>query len=204
VSQNRAEKYLPPLPKLEGAEMNKDEFGKSDQKLARFPELKLSMADRVNVLLQSVTSEARKYAVLHGKTEGWDETVQTLRYYEEQTRLVDLNYGQEKLNWMQNGKGSRFEAAADGQVVPTSGLVDIRTKFGKKICTIQRCIVADLSFNVLSPYALGEWGWKVVLGSPKRPKDSFVQKGNVKLLLEVLVWNEILKFGLIKEPKFGF
>ena len=53
---------------LDAVRFLEDEFGKVDQKLHRFPELKLGTSDRHTILLQSVSLECRQYIVLHGKS----------------------------------------------------------------------------------------------------------------------------------------
>ena len=79
---SKASSYKRPLDCVRFLE---DELGKVDQKLHRFPELRLGASDRSTLLLQSVSPECRHYVVLHGKSGSWDE----LRFYEEQTRLCD-------------------------------------------------------------------------------------------------------------------
>ena len=83
---NKASTYRRPLDCVRFLE---DELGKVDQKLHRFPELKPGASDRQTILLQSVNPECRHYVVLHGKAGTWDELVQSIRFFEEQTRLCD-------------------------------------------------------------------------------------------------------------------
>ena len=54
----KASQYKRPLDAVRFLE---DEFGKCDQKLHRFPELKVGNSDRHMVLLQSLSSECRQY-----------------------------------------------------------------------------------------------------------------------------------------------
>ena len=41
-------------------------YQKLNRKLINFPELKLSKADKVSLILQSISADARQYVVLHG------------------------------------------------------------------------------------------------------------------------------------------
>ena len=43
-----------------------DELSKVESKLINFPELKLSEADKVSLILQAISADARQYVVLHG------------------------------------------------------------------------------------------------------------------------------------------
>ena len=351
----KAEQYQRPLDVVRFLQ---DEFGKNDVKLSRFEDLKMNIADKVNVLLQSVTEDARRYVVLHGDASTWEGVVRGLRFYEEQTRMVDLNYGynnnprvnamkgknkkgkgkgknkdkghsswneqeggqqkegkgkgvgdgykkygqrqQPQRSWSQGsqrditchncgkkghkaaqcwshggGKGkkgknrnwrldtegapsealsqpegeqdagvmllktgtlctehvqrssvgtkqqvgptdftpagmwlidsgatshivalrflSQYEVVrkhdnevpvlrdASDEVVKTFGVVDIKARFGTHEFTIQKCLVADLTFNVLSPYVLGSLGWKVQFGRPTHCHENFIKKRNRKL-----------------------
>ena len=83
---SKASSYKRPLDCVRFLE---DELGKVDQKLHRFPELRLGASDRSTLLLQSVSPECRHYVVLHGKSGSWEELVESIRFYEEQTRLCD-------------------------------------------------------------------------------------------------------------------
>ena len=83
---SRAATYKRPLDCVRYLE---DELGKVDQKLHRFPELRLGPSDRQTILLQGVNPECRQYVVLHGKGSSWDELVQSIRFFEEQTRLCE-------------------------------------------------------------------------------------------------------------------
>ena len=65
----KASQYKRPLDAVRFLE---DEFGKCDQKLHRFPELKVGNSDRHTVLLQSLSSECRQYIVLHGRSDTWE------------------------------------------------------------------------------------------------------------------------------------
>ena len=72
-----------------------DEFSKGDAKLLQFADLKISAGDRAAVLLQAVSQQAREYLVLHGRTSSWSEMTDSLRFYEEQLRMVGFpNSGQ--------------------------------------------------------------------------------------------------------------
>ena len=292
----KAEQYQRPLDVVRFLQ---DEFGKNDVKLSRFEDLKMNIADKVNVLLRSVTEDARRYVVLHGDASTWEGVVRGLRFYEEQTRMVDLNYGynnnprvnamkgknkkgkgkgknkdkgqsswneqeggqqkegkgkgvgdgykkygqrqQPQRSWSQGSqrditchncgkKGhkavgtkqqvgptdftpagmwlidsgatshivalrflSQYEVVrkhdnevpvlrdASDEVVKTFGVVDIKARFGTHEFTIQKCLVADLTFNVLSPYVLGSLGWKVQFGRPTHCHENFIKKRNRKL-----------------------
>ena len=83
---SRAATYKRPLDCVRYLE---DELGKVDQKLHRFPELRLGPSDRQTILLQGVNPECRQYVVLHRKGSSWDELVQSIRFFEEQTRLCE-------------------------------------------------------------------------------------------------------------------
>ncbi|CAJ1385944.1 unnamed protein product [Effrenium voratum] len=48
---------------------------------------------------------------------------------------------------------------------------------------MSRVVVADLTFNVLSPCALTKTGWQTILG---KPKQSVIRKGSVKIPLKIL------------------
>ena len=65
---------------LDAVRFLEDEFGKVDQKLHRFPELKLGTSDRHTILLQSVSLECRQYIVLHGKSSSWEELVASIKF----------------------------------------------------------------------------------------------------------------------------
>ena len=70
-----------------------DEISKGEKKLVRFPDLCLNAADKSAILLQAVSVQAREYLVLHGKTGSWSEMSASLRFYEEQLRMVELPGG---------------------------------------------------------------------------------------------------------------
>ena len=78
---------------LEVVRFLEDEISKGDKKLVRFPDLCLNAADRSAILLQAVSVQAREYLVLHGKTGSWNEMAESLRFYEEQLRMVELPGG---------------------------------------------------------------------------------------------------------------
>ena len=78
---------------LEVVRFLEDEISKGDKKLVRFPDLCLNAADRSAILLQAVSVQAREYLVLHGKTGSWSEMAESLRFYEEQLRMVELPGG---------------------------------------------------------------------------------------------------------------
>ena len=78
---------------LEVVRCLEDEISKGDKKLVRFPDLCLNAADRSAILLQAVSVQAREYLVLHGKTGSWSEMAESLRFYEEQLRMVELPGG---------------------------------------------------------------------------------------------------------------
>ncbi|CAE7428774.1 unnamed protein product, partial [Symbiodinium sp. CCMP2456] len=78
---------------LEVVRFLEDEISKGDKKLIRFPDLCLNAADRSAILLQAVSVQAREYLVLHGKTGSWREMSESLRFYEEQLRMVELPGG---------------------------------------------------------------------------------------------------------------
>ena len=82
----KASQYKRPLDAVRFLE---DEFGKCDQKLHRFPELKVGNSDRHTVLLQSLSSECRQYIVLHGRSDTWENLCASIKFYEEQTRLCE-------------------------------------------------------------------------------------------------------------------
>ena len=82
----KASQYKRPLDAVRFLE---DEFGKCDQKLHRFPELKVGNSDRHTVLLQSLSSERRQYIVLHGRSDTWENLCASIKFYEEQTRLCE-------------------------------------------------------------------------------------------------------------------
>ena len=82
----KASQYKRPLDAVRFLE---DEFGKCDQKLRRFPELKVGNSDRHTVLLQSLSSECRQYIVLHGRSDTWENLCASIKFYEEQTRLCE-------------------------------------------------------------------------------------------------------------------
>ena len=72
-----------------------------------------------------------------------------------------------------DGKVDLF--AANDELIANDGMMDVevrlRTEVGERRVVrkfvLQRCLVADISFNVLSPFCLGKNGWKTVLGSEK-------------------------------------
>ena len=70
-----------------------DEISKGDKKLVRFPDFCLNAADRSAILLQAVSVQARECLVLHGKTGSWNEMAESLRFYGEQLRMVELPGG---------------------------------------------------------------------------------------------------------------
>ena len=49
----------------------------------------MGLSDRQTILLQGVNPECRQHVVLHGKGSSWDELVQSIRFFEEQTRLCE-------------------------------------------------------------------------------------------------------------------
>ena len=78
---------------LEVVRFLEDEISKGEKKLVRFPDLCLNAADKSAILLQAVSVQAREYLVLHGKTGSWSEMSASLRFYEEQLRMVELPGG---------------------------------------------------------------------------------------------------------------
>ena len=67
-----------------------DELAKAESKLGNFPDLRLSPADKCTLLLQAISSEARQYVVLRGKTSTWDDLTASLKFFEEQLRLCEV------------------------------------------------------------------------------------------------------------------
>ena len=67
-----------------------DELSKVESKLINFPELKLSEADKVSLILQAISADARQYVVLHGHSNDWSSVSTTLKFYEEQLRMCEL------------------------------------------------------------------------------------------------------------------
>ena len=67
-----------------------DELSKVESKLLNFPELKLSEADKVSLILQAISADARQYVVLHGHSNDWSSVSTTLKFYEEQLRMCEL------------------------------------------------------------------------------------------------------------------
>ena len=67
-----------------------DELSKVESKLINFPELKLSEADKVSLILQAISVDARQYVVLHGHSNDWSSVSTTLKFYEEQLRVCEL------------------------------------------------------------------------------------------------------------------
>ena len=67
-----------------------DELSKLESKLINFPELKLSEADKVSLILQAISADARQYVVLHGHSNDWSSVSTTLKFYEEQLRMCEL------------------------------------------------------------------------------------------------------------------
>ena len=65
--------------------------------------------------------------------------------------------------------------AANDELIANDGMMDVevrlRTEVGQKRVVrkfvLQNCLVANISFNVLSPFCLGNNGWKTVLGSER-------------------------------------
>ena len=90
---------------LEVVRLLEDEISKGDKKLVRFPDLCLNAADRSAILLQAVSVQAREYLVLHGKTGSWNEMAESLRFYEEQLRMVELPGEGLRLKGEPKGKG---------------------------------------------------------------------------------------------------
>ena len=78
---------------LEVVRFLEDEISKREKKLVRFPDLCLNAADKSAIPLQAVSVQAREYLVLHGKTGSWSEMSASLRFYEEQLRMVKLPGG---------------------------------------------------------------------------------------------------------------
>ena len=93
---------------LEVVRFLEDEISKGDKKLVRFPDLCLNAADRSAILLQAVSVQAREYLVLHGKTGSWSEMAESLRFYEEQLRMVELPGG--GLRGLKGDKGQAGKA----------------------------------------------------------------------------------------------
>ena len=54
-----------------------DELSKVESKLINFPELKLSEADKVSLILQAISADARQYVVLHGHSNDWSSVSTT-------------------------------------------------------------------------------------------------------------------------------
>ena len=67
-----------------------DELSKVESKLINFPELRLSEADKVSLILQAISADARGYVVLHGHSGDWSSVSTTLKFYEEQLRMCEL------------------------------------------------------------------------------------------------------------------
>ena len=67
-----------------------DELSKVESKLINFPELRLSEADKVSLILQAISAEARQYVVLRGHSGDWSSVSTTLKFYEEQLRMCEL------------------------------------------------------------------------------------------------------------------
>ena len=95
---------------LEVVRFLEDEISKGDKKLVRFPDLCLNAADRSAILLQAVSVQAREYLVLHGKTGSWNEMAESLRFYEEQLRMVELPGG-----GLRGLKGEKVKGDAKGK-----------------------------------------------------------------------------------------
>ena len=64
-----------------------DELSKGEQKLSNLPDLRLSEADKVSVLLQAIQPEVRQYVVLRGRSNDWLSLTTSLKYDEEQLRM---------------------------------------------------------------------------------------------------------------------
>ena len=90
---------------LEVIRFLEDEISKGEKKLVRFPDLCLNAADKSAILLQAVSVQAREYLVLHGKTGSWSEMSASLRFYEEQLRMVELPGGGVRGLKGDNGRG---------------------------------------------------------------------------------------------------
>ena len=67
-----------------------DELSKVESKLNNFPELRLSEADKVSLILQAISADARQYVVLHGHSGDWSSVSTALKFYEEQLRVCEL------------------------------------------------------------------------------------------------------------------
>ena len=99
---------------LEVVRFLEDEISKGDKKLVRFPDLCLNAADRSAILLQAVSVQAREYLVLHGKTGSWSEMAESLRFYEEQLRMVELPGGGLRGLKGDKGKGGKGDKVKKG------------------------------------------------------------------------------------------
>ena len=53
--------------------------------------------------------------------------------------------------------------AANGELIRTHGVVDLRVHFCGRAFVLTRCLIADIEFNVLSPFVIATHGWKCVL-----------------------------------------
>ena len=86
--------------------------------------------------------------------------------------------------------GCELKAANDG-IIATYGIVDIEVRFliqtsrsqkRVKSFVLTKCIIADIPFSVISPYALKWHGWVTTLGDERESKMS---KGGVSIKLEI-------------------
>ncbi|CAE7392978.1 RE2, partial [Symbiodinium pilosum] len=86
--------------------------------------------------------------------------------------------------------GCELKAANDG-IIATYGIVDIEVRFltqtsrsqGRvKSFVLTKCIIADIPFSVISPYALKGHGWVTTLGDERESKMS---KGGASIKLEI-------------------
>ena len=62
---------------------------------------------------------------------------------------------------------------ANNGLIPTRRMVDLKFKIGRVQVTMTKVVVADISLNVLSTYALMESGWRTILSSPNDSRLEF-------------------------------
>ena len=103
--------------------------------------------------------------------------------------------------------------AANNSLIETYGVVDVRVRFkgdnGRaKQRVLSRCIVADIPFNVMSPYVLVHNGWECVLSDGRRSFLRFSVPGGTGVEIPLHVkesawWAQAVVEGPEKPSKKG-